>query len=214
MTLTQLQEANEKNPDDLEIAARLADRLVSRDAAKARKLADGVLAKKKDHAVASVVIARLDAKAGRTEEAIKSLEAAMKKDDPDTNVVLALGRLHAENGANDKAAELFELGRSIDPTDPIWLEELAKIYKKSDNQAKRMSVLLDLVATDADEFATRKLLAAMLVDAGKFAEAEKVARDALEINLLDEDVQESLMKALKGQKKDEEATRIKKLLQD
>ena len=214
MTLAQLQEANEKNPDDSDIAARLADRLINRDAAKARKLAEGVLAKKKDHAVASVVIARLDSKAGRTEEAIKTLEAAMKKDDPDSNVILALGRLYAEADKNDKAAEMFELGRTVDPTDPTFLEELAKIYKKTDNQAKRMSVLLDLVATDADEFATRKLLASMLVDVSRFAEAEKVARDALEINLLDEEVQEALFKALKGQKKDEEAARLKKLLQD
>lgn len=214
MTLTQLREANEKNPDDIDVAARLADRLVTRDAAKARKLAEGVLAKKKDHAVASVVIARLDAKAGRTDEAIKALESALKKDEPDANVLLALGRLHAEAGNDAKAAELFELGRKVDPTDPTWLEELAKIYKKTDNQAKRMDVLLDLVATDADEFATRKLLAGMLVDAGRLAEAEKVARDALEINLLDEEVQEVLFKALQGQKKDEEAARLKKLLQD
>ncbi|MFL5342263.1 MAG: tetratricopeptide repeat protein, partial [Gemmataceae bacterium] len=43
MTLAQLQAANEKDPEDIEVAAKLAERLLVRDAAKARKLAEGVL---------------------------------------------------------------------------------------------------------------------------------------------------------------------------
>ena len=109
---------------------------------------------------------------------------------------------------------MFEQGRKIDPYDPTWLEELAKATKKGDDRAKRIAVLLDLVATDADEFPQRKTLAQLLLDEGRNAEAEKAAREALEINLLDEETQEILFKALKGQKKDDEAARLKKLLQD
>jgi tetratricopeptide (TPR) repeat protein len=214
MTLAQLQAEHEKKPDDVEIAARLAERLIGRDPGQARKLAEAVLDKQKAHPRASVVIARLEAKAGRTDDAIKALDAALKKDNPDANLLLALGRLYAEAGKNDKAAELFEQGRKVDPYDPTWMEELAKIYKKGDDRAKRIAVLTDLVATDADEYEQRKLLAQMLLDDSRAGEAEKVARDALEINLLDEETQEILLKALRAQKKDEEAAKIKKLLQD
>ncbi len=54
----------------------------------------------------------------------------------------------------------------------------------------------------------------MKQDREQEAEAEKVAREALDINLLDEETQEILIKALKAQKKDDEAARIKRLLQD
>ena len=214
MTLSELQGAHEKDPENVDIAAKLADRLLTREPAEARKLAEAVLAKQKDHPRAAVVLAKLEAKAGRTDEAIKAMEAALKKDDPDASLLLALGRLYVEGNKLDKAAELFEQGRKVDPYDPVFLEELARLYKKTDDKPKRIAVLTELVATDADEFEQRKLLAQMLLAEGRNAEAEKVAKDALEIDLLDEEVQDILLKALKAQKKDDEAARIKKLLQD
>ncbi|HLW68713.1 MAG TPA: tetratricopeptide repeat protein [Gemmataceae bacterium] len=214
MTVSELQAAHEKDPEDIEIAAKLAERLLSREPAEARKLAEAVLAKQKDHPKAAVVLAKLEAKAGRTDEAIKALEVALKKVEPDAGLILALGRLYVEGSKLDKAAELFEQGRKVDPYDPVFLEELARLYKKTDDKAKRIAVLTELVATDADEFDQRKLLAQMLLAEGRNAEAEKVAKDALEIDLLDEEVQDVLFKALKAQKKDDEAARIKKLLQD
>ncbi|HEV3142968.1 MAG TPA: tetratricopeptide repeat protein [Gemmataceae bacterium] len=214
MTLSELQAAHEKDPEDLEVASKLAERLLTREPAEARKLAEAVLAKQKDHPRAAVVLAKLEAKAGRTEEAVKAMELALKKDDPDPGLLLTLGRLYAEGGKLDRAAELFEHGRKVDPYDPIFLEELARLYKKTDDKAKRIAVLTELVATNADEFDERKLLAQLLLAESRNAEAEKVAKDALEIDLLDEEVQEILIKALKAQKKDDEAARIKKLLQD
>jgi cytochrome c-type biogenesis protein CcmH/NrfG len=214
MTVSELQAAHEKDPEDVDIAAKLAERLLTREPAEARKLAEAVLAKQKDHPRAAVVLAKLEAKAGRTDEAIKAMEAALKKDDPDASLLLALGRLYVEGNKLDKAAELFEQGRKVDPYDPVFLEELARLYKKTDDKPKRIAVLMELVATDADEFEQRKLLAQMLLAESRNAEAEKVAKDALEIDLLDEEVQEILIKALKAQKKDDEAARIKKLLQD
>jgi tetratricopeptide (TPR) repeat protein len=218
-TLAELQAEHDKKPDDVEVAAKLAERLVGREPGQARKLAEAVLEKQKAHPLASVVIAKLDAKAGRTDEAIKALEAALnakaKKDqNQNTDLLLALGRLYAEDGKTDKAIDLFERGRKADPYDPTWLEELAKATKKGDDKAKRIAVLLDLVATDADDFDNRKTLTQLLLDEGRNAEAEKAAREALEINLQDEETQEMLFKALKGQKKDDEAARLKKLLQD
>lgn len=214
MTLTQLRAEHEKKPDDADIAARLAERLMNREAAKARKLAEGVLEKHKDHPLASVVIAKLDAKAGKLADAIKALEIVAKKDPPDLDVLMALGLLLLENEDMAKAAEALERGRKADPNNTDWLIELAKIYRKGDDKAKRISVIKDLIAIDPDEFDMRKLLAQLQLDAGQFADAEKTARDALEIDVSDEEVQDTLLKALKSQKKDDEAARLKKLLQD
>jgi tetratricopeptide (TPR) repeat protein len=218
-TLAELQAEHDKKPEDVEVAAKLAERLVGREPGQARKLAEAVLEKQKNHPLASVVIARLDAKAGRNDEAIKALESALnakaEKDQSDNaDLLLALGRLYAEAGKLDKAIELFERGRKADPYDAIWLEELAKATKKGDDKAKRIGVLQELVATDADDFDNRKALTQLLLDEGRHTEAEKAAREALEINLQDEETQEMLFKALKGQKKDDEAARLKKLLQD
>src|SRR5262249_14680751 len=152
MTLAQLQAEHEKKPEDVEVAAKLAERLVAREPGQARKLAEAVLEKQKAHPLASVVLAKLDAKAGRTDEAIKALESALKKDDPNTDILLALGRMYAEADKNEKAIEMFELGRKTDPYDSTWLEELAKAVKKGDDRAKRIAILTDLVATDADDF--------------------------------------------------------------
>lgn len=214
MTLSQLETELEKKPNDPDLAARLAERLLNREPGKARKLAERALETKAKHPLASVVLARLDAKAGRLEDAIKSLELVLDRANPDPDILIGLGRLYQENGDNDKAAELFEIGRKVDPNNTEWLIELAKIYKKGDNRAKRISVLQDLLAGDPDEFEMRKLLAQLLLEEGQAEQAEKVARDAIEIDLLDEEAQELYLKALKAQKKDKEAARFKKLLQN
>ena len=60
MTLAELEKAHEKDPDDLDVAARLADQYSRRKrAADGRKLAEKVLDKKPGHPLASLVKARL-----------------------------------------------------------------------------------------------------------------------------------------------------------
>ena len=68
MTYSQLQRAHEAEPENLEVAARLAEQyLIRRDRKEARKLADAVLAKKAAHPLASYVKARLLQDAGEEE---------------------------------------------------------------------------------------------------------------------------------------------------
>jgi tetratricopeptide (TPR) repeat protein len=213
LTLTQLQAEHEKRPDDPDIAAQLADRLLARDPAKARKLAESALNQVQGHPLASVVLAKLDAKAGRQTEAIRALEA-LGPNELDPDLLLTRGRLYLELGDDRKAAEAFELGRKTYPYQTVWLIELAKIYKRGDNRTQRISVLADLVATDPDELDLRKLLAQLYLDEGQFADAERLARQALEIDVADEEVHDVLFRALKAQNKDQQLTRLKKLLQE
>ncbi len=65
--------------------------------------------------------------------------------------------------------------------------------------------------TDADDLDRRRRLAGLLLEANKPAEAEVYARQALEIDIRDAEVRDTLLKALGAQKKDAEAERLKKL---
>jgi tetratricopeptide (TPR) repeat protein len=213
LTLRELEEAHEKNPDDAEITARLAEQyLARRRRTDARKLADQVLAANKMHPLASYVKARLLRDAGDDDEARKLLEAAVDPKAPEAKVLLALGNLYFEASQFDKAADTFELGRKAEPLDSKWLSELVRVYTQAKNQEKLIAVLKELVPTDADELDLRKRLARLLQEAGRFSEAEDYARQALEIDVLDTESQKILDSALRSQKKDAEADRIRKLL--
>jgi tetratricopeptide (TPR) repeat protein len=214
LTLAELREAREKDPDNVDLKARMAEALVRRDRAEARKLAREVLEKTKDkpHPLASAVLARLETLGGNTEEAKKLLEAALDEKEPDVKILKALGKLAFEANDLKKAAKLFEQGRKLEPNDHGWLTELAKVYSRLDDTRGQIDVLEKLVKADGDDLDGRKRLARLFAVENKHAEAEKYAREALEIDVTDPEAREILLKALELQKKDDEAARLRKLL--
>jgi tetratricopeptide (TPR) repeat protein len=213
MTYRELQEAHEKDPGNLDISARLAEQLVRRDKIKARKLAEEVLGKKRDHPLANYVKARLVLQAGDVETARGLLEAGLDRNAPEPKVLQELGKLSYDASDFAKAADLFELGRKAFPQDSDWLEALARVYAQTGDKERQIAVLKDLVPTDADDLEHRKRLARMLLDAGRPDEAERYAREALEIDVRDGEMQEALDKALVAQKKDAEAERVRKVFE-
>ncbi|HEV3117746.1 MAG TPA: tetratricopeptide repeat protein [Gemmataceae bacterium] len=213
MTYNQLQQAYEAKPDDLDLAARLAEQYFIRHENKdARALVEKVLAKKSKHALACYVKARLLIAAGDEEEARKLLETALDRLDPDPKVLQALGKLYYELRDYGKAADIYELAHRVEPYESKWLVDLARVYTLSGNQAKRIDALLKLAPTDADDLAGRKQLAQLLLDAGRHVEAEQMARQALEIDVRDAEAQDALFKALEAQKKTAELEKMRKLL--
>ena len=124
----------------------------------------------------------------------------------------ALGKLYYELRDYGKAADIYELARRVEPYESKWLVDLARVYTLSGNQAKRIDVLLKLAPTDADDLAGRKQLAQLLLDAGRHAEAEQMARQALEIGVRDAEAHDALFKALEAQKKTVELEKMRKLL--
>jgi cellulose synthase operon protein C len=213
-SFAELKEAHEKNPDDLDVSADLALALVNRrENVEARKLAQQVLDKKKGHPKASVVLARLEKSAGNVEKERELLEAALDKTDPEPLVLQALGKIYYDAMEFAKAAEVYELGRAAEPSDPDWLQLLVRVYSQTGEKDKQIAVLKDLVPTDADDFDRRARLAKLLLEAKQFAEAEKCARQALEIDIRNEEVRDILIKALREQKKDAEADKLRKLLE-
>jgi tetratricopeptide (TPR) repeat protein len=205
-TLHELQEAHEKDPEDSDAGARLAEQfLLRRRSAEARKLAEAVLAKKPAHALASYVKARLLLDGGDEEQARAVLEATLGQGATEPRVLRALGKLYFDGRDFARAAEMFELGRKAEPYENMWLRELARTYAQAGDLDKRLAVLKDLVPADADDLDTRKDLARLLEDAGRHAEAEAFARQALEIDVLDPDAQRALADALLNQGKRPEA---------
>jgi tetratricopeptide (TPR) repeat protein len=204
--------AYEKNPEDLDVAATLAEMNLGRNRGEARKLAEEVLKRKKNHPRASFVLSRLAKLAGDVRQEQTLLEEAVDKDNPDVKVLMALGKLYYDASEFAKAAEMFELGRKSEPFESEWLQQLVRVYAQSGDKDKQIAALKALVPADADDFEHRARLARLLLESGQHAEAEKYARQALEIDVRDAKVRSILIEALKGQKKDAEAEKIEAML--
>ncbi len=128
-TTKSLQEANDKNPEDPEAAAQLADRYYALGKKKeARKLADQALTLKALQPLAAYVKARLLNDGGDPELAYELLEKATGEECTEIKTLRLLGRLQFENKKFDQAARTLERCRQLDPLDPSWLPELATIY--------------------------------------------------------------------------------------
>jgi tetratricopeptide (TPR) repeat protein len=213
MTFTQLRDAHQKDPGDLDLKARLAEAYYGRDKGMARKLAKEVQAAQPRHALASYVLARLALAAGDGEEGLKLLEGGLDRNNPEPKVLKELGKLYYNASQFEKAADLFELARKAEPYQREWLVELARVYAQTGNRDKHIVVLEELVPTDADDFSNRLRLARMLTEAGRNDTAEVYARQALEINFKDADAQELYEKVLRAQNKKAEADHFREILE-
>jgi tetratricopeptide (TPR) repeat protein len=125
----------------------------------------------------------------------------------------ALGKIYYDAMEFPKAAEIYELGRKIDPNDPDWLQLLVRVYSQTGDKDMQIEVLKALVPTDADDFDRRARLAKLLFDAKQFADAEKYARQSIEIDIRNEEVRDILLKALREQNKNDEAEKLQKLFE-
>ena len=211
MTLTELEKALETNPNDVDLAARLAQEYQQRKKnEEAGKLADKVLEKDKTHAIANIVKARLLKADGDDVAARKLIEGAVTAKGDDSRLRAFLARLCLESKEFAAAAEQFEHCRRLAPLDGDWLEFLEEIYTKLDDKEKLISVLKEKIANNADDIKARIKLAEMLLDAKKPAEAEPFALEAVQIDVLSMEARKLLLQALKEQKKDAEAEKIEK----
>jgi cellulose synthase operon protein C len=211
MTLKELTEAQKADPDNPDLCAHLAEKLVKTDKVRARELVEKALDKKKGHQLASVVKAKLLLQGGDAEGARKLLEEARDKANPEPKLLLELGKLYYDAGDFAKATELYEQGSEVEPYDSEWLTRLAQVHAQTGDKEKQIAVLKKLVPADADDLEHRKRLARLLSETGKAEEAETYAREALEIDIRDKEAREMLLKALTDQKKDAEAEKLKTL---
>ena len=211
ITFDELKAAHTKNPDDLDLAARYAGALIPRGMTEeAKKLADAIRAKEKGHAGASIVSARLLRRAKDDAGAKAVLEEAAKENPDDGRVLLELGRLYLDLKDTDKATATFEKGRKVAPGDADWLDLLGRVYASTNKPELLAGVLAEQALANPDDLAIHLRLAKLLTNAGKHADAERVARAALYIDLTSAEAKELLLGALAAQKKDKEIETIRK----
>jgi cellulose synthase operon protein C len=212
-TYSQLLQEHDDHPEDLEISSQLAEQfLLRRDRVEARKLVEAVLAKKPEQPLAAYVKARLLLDAGDEEPAKALLEKALDRNNPNAKIVQLLGKLYYEAKAFDKAAELYEIESKIEPSETRWLIELGRSYTQLGKKDRLIEVLEKLTLADPDDIAQRKKLAGMLLEDGRMPQAERYAREALEIDVRDKTARSILEKALTAQKKTAELEELKKIL--
>lgn len=211
MTFEELTAAQKAAPDDPDLAARLADQLLKRDKAnEARKLIDAALKARPGHMTASVLKAKLLIRSGDEDGAKEILEDALKATPDDPRLLILVGRVHLDAEKPEKAAELFEKGKKLAPLDGEWNELLARAYAATRDTEKLIVVLKDVVSRDPDDLASRVKLAKLALDAKKYEEAEKYARDAVYIDVMNDDARGLLLDALTAQKKDDAVAKLKK----
>jgi tetratricopeptide (TPR) repeat protein len=212
-TFKTLKAEHAKDPGNALVAAQLAERyLLLGDREEASKLAGAALEKNPKEPLAGYVQARLALEKKDKEQALKLLESAVDARTPDVKVLKLLGKLQLDAKNFDAAAKTFELGRQAEPYESSWLTQLARVYQQSKQEEKQIEVLQALAPTNADDLDVRVKLAQLLLKTGKLVEAERVAREALEIDVLDAEAQDALIAALVGQNKDEELKQLRQML--
>jgi tetratricopeptide (TPR) repeat protein len=203
-----------KEPNNPEVMAELARQylfLGNRD--KAQELTDRALAKNPAQTKALFVQARLKLAKDNQPEALELLRRALDKKHPDLEVVQLLGKLRFEAKEYAAAAEIYELGYKAQPYDSQWLVQLVRCYRQTDDQDKLIDTLKKLVPTDTDDLTNRRELAQLLLKANRPAEAETFAREALEIDVMDEAARTVLRESLQAQNKNDEWQQWERLLE-
>lgn len=214
LSFGELKKAHAADPANPDLAAQLAERyLLLGNTKEAKQLAEDALGRHKAHPLASYVQARLFLAERDKAKSIAALEGAVDPKAPEIKVLALLGKLQFEEKQLAQAALTFERARKVDPYDNQWLIELVKVYKQSGNDKELIGVLKDYAPTTPDDLDARRMLAQLLAKAGDHAEAERYARQALEIEVLDEPSQRLLEAALMAQNKDEELAQLRKLLE-
>ena len=206
MTREELEEAVEKNPDDFDLLARLAEASLKKPV-KARQMADEVLEKKPGQPRAAVVKARLLMEAGDPTSARATLTAALKFHPDNARLLLAAARLAGEEKDFAAAAGYLEHGRKVAAYDGDWFNPLVRVYKETGEADKLIDVLKELIAENGDELDGRVRLAKAYLDGDKPEQAEKLARDALMIDVRHEEARKLYLDALKAQGRADDAER-------
>lgn len=213
MPLPQWQAAVERSPDDVDLAARLAEQYWKRRrTTEAGEMVERVLQKQPKNGLALFVKAQLLLGTGEDEHAVQLLEMAAALDPPEPKALKSLGRLSFDAGKMSQGEAAFRRGRQAEPGEPGWLEELARVYKQTGDMPKRIAVLEELAPIDADDLPVRRELAERLAAAQRWPDAERWAREALEIDVEDAVARDVLFRALEALGKQSEAQRLRKLL--
>ncbi len=202
MAFAELERALAADPQNPDLAARLADEhLKRRNYPKARELASKATQLKKNHPLGSYMLARLSMVVGDTDRALELLEPALDRANPDPRILELLADLKIRGKQFQEARSLYELGRKQSPSESKWVAGLARVALVTDNRAALREALESLSLLEADDPSPRKKLASMAADDKDWARAAQYAWRTLHIDVADAEAHELLAKACLGQEK-------------
>ena len=110
-----------------------------------------------------------------------------------------------------EALAVFERGRKLEPGEPEWLFEYARSARALGEFENGVTALTQWLRTEPDDLEQRKDLAKLCVEMERFAQGEQLAREAVDIDPADTDVQDTLLLCLNKQGKKDEAERWRRL---
>lgn len=199
MTQAELQRAQEADPENPDLQARLAAALLARkDFPAARKLAQKAVKTEPKHQLANFVLANIHLVVGDDDLALKLLEDCLDRKKPDEKVLSLLANMKFKEKKYEEAAELYELASKNEPLNSAWTKGLARIYLTTKDNAKLTPVLTKLATLDADDRAIRKKLAQLALADEDFVAAARWANQSLQIDVMDADGHRMLAEALMG----------------
>jgi tetratricopeptide (TPR) repeat protein len=144
------------------------------------------------------------------DEAKKLIDEVWEKKPGHPTAALLRARFLADDGDNTAAISALERGLKDAPDDLRLKAAVLRLYRKTNANDKLAPYLEEIVAYDPDDLDSRLRLAKLRTDAGKHAEAEYFARDALFIDVMNVEARKLLLDALRAQGKEAEAVKIEK----
>jgi thioredoxin-like negative regulator of GroEL len=98
---------------------------------------------------------------------------------------------------------------ALDPDNPRWLEQLARVFAQTDNKPMQIVVLQKLSRLDPDDLEKRKRLLKLLLQNNQKTEALIAAREVLEIDVSFKEAQDLLLEHLQALGKNDELQKLK-----
>jgi len=196
-TLAAAKKKSEAAPDDRQASAEYAYALLrSRQAESAKKLAEKVLAEDPRQPWAALVMARYHMSEKQSSQAAGVLQTAHDPANPNSELLLLLGKLLLEGKKPEEAAAMFRLGRERFPANINMTEGLAAADLALKRTEEAYPLVVEVATSDQDDVRARKRLAKLAWEKKDFLEAARWSREALYIDIEDAEMHTILAKSL------------------
>jgi tetratricopeptide (TPR) repeat protein len=134
------------------------------------------------------LLAKLHVSEGKRHEAKEMLRHSLDEAAPRADALALLARLAEEDEQLNEAERLYRLGAEKFPHATRWLESLSRIYLESSEPRKLRDVLARLAEIESDDFAVRKKLLELSLEADDLGDAVRWGTEAYRIDVMDAEV--------------------------
>jgi len=171
----------------------------------AKKIAKDALAIDPKQRWAALVLSRLDAEDQKYSAGIARLEPLLDRTAPHAEILMTLAKLNLLDDKPKQAAELCELGVKYYPWQPDFVRGLAAAEGQLGDEKRVAEALTHLCELAPDDAAPRKRLAELALKQQRFADAIRLAKSALYVDVLDAEIHRDLGEAYLGAKQVKQA---------